>query len=220
MSSTDMQEKFKQYVLPNLGKPWVLVVIGVILVGGIWFFFGREEVSPYEIVIAERKDIVSGVSVSGSVKPAAAFDLAFEKTGRVSRVLPVGTVVTAGMTLAALDNLDALSLLNQAQAQAKAKQANLDELTRGTRPEEISIDKAKVAQAQSLVSEGKQGLLSTIKDGYTKADDAIRYKSDQLFSNPRTASPDLNISSADSQLVQDVESSRIIVESLLISWNT
>src|SRR3989344_4527415 len=200
MSSTDMQEKFKQYVLPNLGKPWVLVVIGVILVGGIWFFFGREEVSPYEIVIAERKDIVSGVSVSGSVKPAAAFDLAFEKTGRVSRVLPVGTVVTAGMTLAALDNLD--------------------DLTRGTRPEEISIDKAKVAQAQSLVSEGKQGLLSTIKDGYTKADDAIRYKSDQLFSNPRTASPDLNISSADSQLVQDVESSRIIVESLLISWNT
>ncbi|TSC95990.1 MAG: HlyD family secretion protein, partial [Parcubacteria group bacterium Athens1014_26] len=47
----------------------------------------------------------------------------------------------------------------------------------------------------------------------------IRNKVDQFFNNPRTSSPTINFSANSSQIKYDLESSRLVIESTLVSWN-
>src|SRR3989338_2400040 len=60
----------------------------------------------------------------------------------------------------------------------------------------------------------------TISSMALKADDAIRNKVDQLMSNPKSASPQINFSVGSSKLENDIENGRQSIESMLISWNS
>ena len=57
-------------------------------------------------------------------------------------------------------------------------------------------------------------------DSYNKSDDAVRNKIDQVFSSPRSSSPQILFIAADFQLEYTIERKRIAVESTLTSWKT
>lgn len=191
----------------------ILLVGAVAVASAIFWGLGRED-EP-EFVLAKRQDVVEEVSATGRVKSASSVNLAFDRSGRVARVfVRVGDAILSGSILVQLENADLLAQLAEAEANIKAQRAKLDEVKRGTRPEEVEVQAAKVADARQI-------LVARIQDAYTKSDDAVRNKADQFISSPRSSSPTLNLSfSVSAQLKSDIESLRVELESLLVSWKS
>src|SRR3989338_5777753 len=89
-----------------------------------YFYVGREVALEYEYTVAKRGDLVQEVSVTGKVKPAEAVDLAFEKSGKITRTtVKVGDKIKSGQILAELDNMEAKAQVAQVEASLESARA-------------------------------------------------------------------------------------------------
>lgn len=199
-----------------------LVIIILILVGiGIaaYFYFGASKKPGIDFFITKRGTVVQEVSVTGRVNPAEDVSLGFEKGGKMAWVgVKIGDKVSAGQTLAQVENSELLAQLAENKANVKTQKAKLDELKIGTRPEEIKVYEVKVENAKTALDDTKTALIDKLKDAYTKSDDAVRNKVDQLFSNPRTSNPTIKISEFYKKM--EIEWERILIESMLLKWQS
>lgn len=206
-----------KFIKQPIGIAVVAVVAASIIAG---FYFTRPKRTAPETLAAKRGTIVREVSVTGNIKPAESVDLAFEKSGRVAQVnVSVGDRVNIGGVLAMLDQSELSAQLLQAKANIQAQQAKLDELKRGTRPEEIRIGEVKAENARIAMEDANKGVVDAIQDAYTKSDDAVRNRADQFISNGRSANPQLSIQISDPQLEIDIEQKRLDMEKILMLWN-
>ncbi|MBN2198189.1 efflux RND transporter periplasmic adaptor subunit [Candidatus Wolfebacteria bacterium] len=202
-------------------KPIVIIVTIFVLIGASYFIFGGSKKPDYEFITVQKADIIQEVSVTGRVKPAHDVNLAFENSGRVSKIfVGVSDSVVAGQTLIQLENAEIYAQLAQAQADLKTQQAKLEELKIGTREEEIKVQETKVVNARIALEEANKGLIDKIQDAYTKSDDAIRNKVDQFFKKPAIPNPEINFYLSNYQLKIDVEWQRSVSEDTLISWKS
>src|SRR3989338_690577 len=177
------------------------LIAAVIVAIGVWFFgFRGNKETIYEYALAERRDVVKEVSVTGRVKPGADANLAFEQSGKITSIyVVIGDSVVRGEAIASIYSADIAAKLAQAQAGVKSEEAKLNDLLKGAREEEINVQKAKVENKKVLFEEAERNMMNVISDSYTKSDDAVRNKVDQFISNPKSASPKLNFSLADHQ---------------------
>jgi len=210
-----------QFMIKFLKRP-IVIISFVILAGGIiggYAYFGGDKAQTYDFVVVKKRNLIQEVSVTGHVKPAKSVNLAFEKAGKVSRVYAdVGNKVGIGQTLVVLENAETIAQLAQAEAALEKDQAKLAELKRGTRPEEIQVQEVKVANAKTALEDAKKNLVDKLQDAYTKSDDAIRGRADQMFTNPQTQNPQLKLWGVDSNLV---EWRRLLLESNVFpKWKT
>lgn len=202
--------KKKSFIIP-------FIVILVIIV--LFFIFKGGTVAPYEFVIAEKGNLTQTVDVTGKIKPVSEVDLAFKNGGKIAQIYAdVGDKVFIGQTLLRLDNADSYAQLQWAEAQLRAQQAKLDELKRGSRPEEIQIQTIKVENARKSLIDAKQGVIDKLQDSYIKSDDAIRNKTDQMFNNPRSENPDLKLLNTSTQTKIDLEWKRFVIEKVFSPW--
>lgn len=201
-----------------------VVIISIVGMTG-YIFFGRGGAKE-ETLVVHPHDFVQQVSVSGKVVATQSVDLSFEQTGRVTGIrIAVGDRVSAGQVLASQDTAQLDAQLAEMQAGIDLQKAKLDQLLAGAAPEDIGISETVLANAQISVENAwqtledtRQNSIDTIQDAYTKSDDAVRGKADQLFNNPRSTNPQLNIASSNSQLENDVKSERWVIESMLNAW--
>lgn len=162
----------------SLSKVIAIVAIVLIAAATGYSYFGPKKVPTYDYILAEKKDLIQQVSVTGHVKPAESLDLAFERSGKVANISAnVGDKVAAGQVLAKLDDSDirtqlasaraqldnANAQLGQYQAALQRENAKLDQLKRGTRTEELKIAETAVANAQKALSD-TQTNLQNVKD--------------------------------------------------------
>ncbi|MDD5018743.1 MAG: biotin/lipoyl-binding protein, partial [Eubacteriales bacterium] len=199
----------------------MLIMAMLVIAGGMWYTLGKTDVKPYEYAVASKGNVVQEVSVTGRVVPAEEVALAFEQGGRIQGVsVSVGDKVERGDVLLSLSADDTRAQLAQAQATVAAEEAKLAELKNGARREELSIYEAKVASAETALYEAQKGVADNVRDAYTKSDDAIHNKADQLFNDPRTRNAKLDVFVNDDQLRIDVEKQRVIIEGFLDEWRT
>lgn len=93
---------------------------------------------------------------SGTVEGREA-DLGFQSAGRVDRILvDEGDAVTAGQVLAVLDTAELAARRTGAVAQVAAAKAQLAELERGSRPEEVAQARAARAAAQERLANARR----------------------------------------------------------------
>ncbi|MDP3975211.1 MAG: efflux RND transporter periplasmic adaptor subunit [Candidatus Jorgensenbacteria bacterium] len=202
-------------------KKWIWIsVLVVILAGAGAVLAFRGGMERLEELTVTRGTVVEAVSVTGRVKPASSVNLAFERSGKVSRVfVKVGDRVNARVTLVELDASDLRAELREAEAQVAGERANLEELRRGARPEEVAVKVAELAKADQDLANYYTAALVTVEDAYAKADDAVRSKTDQLFTNDDTSTPALTFTVSDSQVQVDVVDLRRRASIELGVWN-
>jgi len=150
----------------------VLVIILAIIVGGI-LVTRRDKTPVYTTIVAEKSNLKQEVSVTGTVKAASNVELAFEKPGKVASInVKVGDTVKQGQLLASLTSNDLFAQSSQAAASLEssrallqnyesallAQQARLDELKRGTRPEEMILAEQTVTSAQNNLADAQVAL--------------------------------------------------------------
>lgn len=203
-----------------LTQKYLIVIVSVLVVAGAFvvYFMVKKDVE-YEYVVVERGNIVEEVSVTGRVKASQEVDLAFEISGRINNFyVEVGEKVVAGQRLAAVSGAELLARVNQYRAALETQQAKRDELKAGTRPEEVELQKVKVANAETSLNDAKIALVNSTKDAYVKSDDAVRNKVDQFISGPATSNPQLTFSTGNLALETTIESERKKIETMLNSW--
>ena len=155
----------------------IIFIILAVVGGSGYFYFIKKNPSVYDFTIVKRGDVIQDVSVTGRVKPAQKVDLAFEKSGKISRVYAaIGSLIKTGQLLAILENNDLYAQLAQAEANLEAEKARLAELKNGARPEEIKIAETKVSNseknledAESNLAEVKNKAVVDLKDDYSGA---------------------------------------------------
>ena len=216
-------EHFFKGLIRFIKKPIVIILLILIAGGFLWYTsFVKKDISDIEYITAEKGELVQEVSVIGRVKPTRSVNLAFEKSGRVSWINAIiGDKVFVGQTLVQLENGDIVAQLAQAKASVKEQQAKFDELQRGSRSEEIQVQQVKVENARISLQDSKQNLVDVLNEAYSKSEDAVRDKADQLFSNPRSSNPKIVLGLIiDSILENTLERERFTIEETLIAWKT
>jgi len=217
----------------KLGHPilWTIAIVAVLASIGYILFGNREK--EYITTPVIRGNVVQSVSASGPVEPAEEVDLAFEVSGKVSVVnVDVGDRVEAGQVLVQLDSSDEAAASSKAGAQLQSAQAQLlryqavvdearatlDELLKGTRAEELSIQESKVDSAKQTLDNSYGSIKSLLQKHYAKSDDAVRKQTDEIFLNDNLSTPQLSFSVNNFQVESDAEYQRFASGLALNNW--
>lgn len=210
-----MSSSIFSFVTAIMRRPWrygitCLVLLGIIL----WFAIARDNgIEDFDSVIVVRKTLTESVKVSGKVQPAQEASLAFETSGTVSRIsAPVGTVVTQGDTIIALNN-------SEEAAQYDAEFIKLKELKNGTRPEELAISQRELESARISVTEKGLELSAAINDAYTRTSNAVN-TADRIMDSPNSqdATPSFSVSDADLKIA--IAFTRKTIVTAMPVWRT
>lgn len=178
-------------------------------------FGGEDEGVVHRVVLGT---FVQEVSLSGKVVAADDVDLGFSQGGRVSRVYAdVGDAVSGGTVLAEVENGDLRATVLQRQAALEREQAALVSLKDGTRPEELAVARSEVRRDEESLAQAHSGVVESVQDAYTTADDAVRNVLDQFIDSPRT-DPQVAIIVGDGALENRIENARKTIEGTLIGW--
>ncbi|HEB13570.1 MAG TPA: hypothetical protein ENI13_01170, partial [candidate division CPR3 bacterium] len=131
-------------------KPLVIIfLIIVVTLAAVIVLVTKTPPPTPELAKAQRGDVIDEVSITGRVQSAEDVNLAFEKTGTVGRInVSIGDKVARGTMLVSLTNSDIAAQLLESEAQLDFEQAKLDELQKGTRPEEIQAAEVDLANAE------------------------------------------------------------------------
>ncbi len=144
-----------------------LTIIGllVVVIGGsllAWRALAQAQTPQtptYDTVTATRDSLLSAVSATGTIEPEAQVSLSFKGVGRVADVaVTAGQQVAAGEVLASLEGQDLELAVAQAEAGLASAKANLAQLTKQARAEDIAAAEAAVQSAQATVKSAEAGL--------------------------------------------------------------
>lgn len=198
----------KNYIITH--KKTSILILLVLLFVGYKVFVPSS--SRADVFTVKKANITQKVIVNGKTKPVNEAELGFDVSGRVSQVyVKIGSRVTVGQQLVSLDSSEVYASLLRAEANLANEEARLDEIKKGTRPEEIAISETEVANAQVTVSDAQNSLKE-------KVIDVITNNVDQLFSNPRTNNPQFNLQTVDAQLKSNINNQRVKVEAIITNW--
>jgi HlyD family secretion protein len=194
-------KSFWNYITSH--KFWSIIILLIVALVAWYFIKSSSENVRYTEVVVERGSVSEIVSVTGNVKPLSDVNLAFERGGRVASVnVVVGDKVYVGQDLASVSNADLLANLDQARANLKKVQAGF-----GDNALQTALD---YMQTES-------SLVNSIKDSYTKADDAVRNKIFSLFTDPVKYRAKLSFT-GDTFLQEDIEEGKDVIINVLDSW--
>jgi len=166
--------------------------------------------------VAELGGVKSTLPLIGEVKSESEIVLRSEISGEISKVYKkIGDEVRQGELIAEIKNEVQKAALTQADAQVDAANALFIKLQKGQRDEQIDILEFNRQKAFQSLQEAKISAINALRNAFILADDAIRGKIDQMFSNPRSPSVKINFIVPNAFRIED---KRILTEGLLLAW--
>jgi HlyD family secretion protein len=128
------------------------------VVGG-WIFFWQQarhsqqrQNLDSQTAIVTRQDVIVMVTASGSIRPITPVNVSPKQPGRIiSIAVDQGDRVTAGQTLARMDDSNLRGVYLSAVGKLSAAAANLRKLQLGNRPQEIQQARENLNQAQAEI---------------------------------------------------------------------
>jgi multidrug resistance efflux pump len=192
----------------------VIVIVVLALIGSVVFLGGgakegveqaRTDARSVELidVALYRVDAESSVARAGVETVLRA-----EKAGKIAHVLPIGTRVSLGATVAEFENSSERAALLQAEGALEAAEASLEKTRGGTRSEQIAVLEAAFESAKS-------GAVATLLSAYGAVDSAIRDAADQMISNPTSEARYLIFSSSSTQRRVNITNTRATLSIVL-----
>lgn len=202
------------YVWTNKKKKRVWIPAVVIIIALLISLFGGNKSTDVSTYKVEAKEFVQNVGLTGKVIAAKNVDMGFETSGRINKVnFKVGDRVKKGQVIASLQNGDAVSNVQK-------NAAKLREVQSGSRGEEVSIAEGDLIGAKNDFELSSQALETELQNIYNKADESIRFKTDNAFNNPRGSNPQFKyVIDQGVGMREKLSDSRIKISELLAKWN-
>jgi RND family efflux transporter MFP subunit len=150
-------------IIPSFVRahPWRYGIIAVAVVAIIGIFLAtRGPAQPsYVTAVAAKADLTQTVEAVGTVISEHDLALQFPMSGIISAInVKEGQKVRAGQVLAAVRGGNYAADIASAAAQVKSAEAQLRALMEGSRPEDIAVTEADVANKQSALNTAKSNL--------------------------------------------------------------
>ncbi|MFA6502754.1 MAG: HlyD family efflux transporter periplasmic adaptor subunit [Candidatus Paceibacterota bacterium] len=201
----------------------IAVVVAGVAITALWVY-QRYVKTPEQAFLyfkVDKGDIQEAIKVRGEVVAQKEFELEFPFSGTVDAVyVKGGEAVQSGARLMRLDTKDLDLQVSQLEAVVSQRKADLAKLVTGATAEQIKVSESHLVSAEVGLQEAKTNLVDKIQDAYTKSDDAVRAKSDQLFDSPRSANPALkSVISAGSAVRDELNTARPVLEEMLNAWS-
>lgn len=197
-------------------RKWIGVVVAIVIIGGLGFIiFGPESSTDDETIPDERRTVelvpVADFAEGGEGQLSAAGSetvVRAETAGKITQVVPVGTRVAAGSTIALFENAAQQASLLQTEGSLEAAQASLEKTQGGPRSERIAV-------LETAVESAENSAVATLLSAYAAVDSAVRSSADQTFSNADTGAPRLNFVSSNTERLTQLENERIVMTQIL-----
>ena len=153
---------------------WSVVLALFALIFGLLLWYIFSPVQPQMITETVRRgDLIQKVEAVGNITSDRDVNMKFPVTGIVGSVsVKEGDKVTAGQELVKLRNESFSADLASAAAQYRQAQASYQELEEGTRPEDLAIAEAEVAN--------KRAALEAVKGDLASATEKLRTSEEKL----------------------------------------
>jgi len=184
----------------------IILLVPVVL---LLIFIFKPAQPQYITADVKRGDLVQKVEAVGTVTSDRALALKFPVTGIVENILvKEGDKVTAGQELMNLRNNSFVADIATAAAQYRSALASLQELVDGTRPEDIAIAEADVAN--------KRASLEAAQDDLKSAEEKLKTSQEKLDATRREADTNLAgyIATAGSSCAQQIALAKTSLRSL------
>lgn len=171
---------------------------------------------------------INGMKVASTTEGMGAspqdLTLAFPTGGRIKGVyVKIGDTVTAGTVLASLDAENTIGAINQAKASYLVAQTNYDKLVNGASTPDVAVTQASVDAATTALDNARQNLVRDLATGYSSVNSVILSGTNNLFSNPNSASPQFGLVGTvqtNQQLVSIINNERVQINANLAQWQT
>ncbi len=189
-----------------LGVFLILLIIVILNIGKKNATVSDTATSTKEVSVASVAALAgesSPVSLLGTVTSRSEATIRAEVSGRVTVYKKLGDNVAAGTVIAEFENSGerAAVLVAEGAYDAVLAQKNIAVIGRGSSG--LTLDEAKT------------GALNALDSTYTTLDDAVRTKTDPLFSNPNQRDAKLIVQSSDSRVAMRVEEERLALTPIL-----
>jgi len=214
-----MRNKFKSYFALIRKHKIVSVTVVLVVVLISWSIYkNSSENIKYETITVNRGSLSEIVSVTGNVKPLSDVNLAFEHGGRVASLnVSVGDKAYVGQPLASVSNADLIASLDRAKADLRIAEIQFGKVQTNKQTNTLEVQNAKVDKANLDLAQAKITVINSIKDSFTKADDAVRNKIYSLFSDPVRYNARLSFTTS-TFLQEDIEDGKDTISDVLDSW--
>lgn len=174
-----------------------------------------------KILFAVRKgDVLRKLDIdSGKVVAEKDFQLAFPYGGILERVFVAeGDEVKQGQSLMQLERSSLIFERNRLRSALDEARHNLEKFIAGPTPEDINLAETRVSNADSSIIDAQKNIVDKLSESFTVADDAIRKRVDQFFTDLRSANPGLIFKFGNTGLESAIISQRISIESDMALW--
>ncbi len=195
-------------------------VIGIIVIILVIALIPESPLDSVETASVEPKVLRQEVRATGKVAALDKVDLAFERSGTVSKInVTEGTQVNVGDTLATLNNGTLYADLRVAEARLAAERARLYETTRGTRAEELSVSETRVKNADIGISDARNSFFIEIREAYSSVYDAVVIVADSVaFRDGVSTNPTLILRARNDEIRKSIEFQRLLVTESFDAW--
>ncbi|MES2014839.1 MAG: efflux RND transporter periplasmic adaptor subunit [Patescibacteria group bacterium] len=187
----------------------VIVLVIALGVGASIIFKAKPEGAADErrqVTLLSTNDLSAPepISLIGEIKSVSEANVAPDAPGTVAHVYhSLGDAVAAGSVIAELKN-------DSQRAGVAQAEAALDKAKTGATVSGIGLGSAQDSLNAAITS-----AKNTIASTYATLDDAVNKKADEVFSNANSAQPKFIVSTSNSQLVLNVESKRLAIQTVL-----
>ncbi len=145
----------------RLGRGWIISIITVVVLVGLFFFLRSEFHGAVTISTAQAhyEDIRVPVSTNGKVQPIEDFQARASAPGVVAKLfVQVGQKVVKGQELLQMDDSEARNRLAGAEASLTSSEAALKNMQSGGTQDELLSEKADLASAETQESQAAAAL--------------------------------------------------------------
>ena len=164
----------------------ILLVVGLIV---RQIFKGKNNAGNIQTAAATKQDLQQTVLTTGQVVSGLNLNLGFQSSGVVTRVLvKEGDKVTAGQTLATLNQSSAQAALTTAEGSLAQAQANYEKVVQGSTNTQIAVAEQAVTSARVALQNASTTLMTT----QAQQDTAVANAYNTLLNTPITAVPSSN----------------------------
>lgn len=194
-------------------KPRVfLAVAGVVIIAVATFVFllpASVEESEQREPVTQTVELIPVSALGGEVGSGGTeVVLRAESSGKINRVLPVGTRVGAGVVVAEFERSAQQASLLQAEGALEAAESALKKTQGGLRSERLAV-------LQSAYDNARAQAVTTLLSAYATVDSAVRDTGDRMLSNPESSVPQLAFATSNSQRRIDIEGTRVSLGQVL-----
>ncbi len=202
------------------------MVVLAVLFGGYYVYNSTKGSGPTSYVLGSvtRDTVVESVTATGQVSAESQVSVNSQGSGQVVSVnVSNGDVVSAGQTIAVLDERNQLVALDQAKAGLQSAQANYDSVVSGASTQTIAVSQASLDSAKLNLNNANQNTIDKLNNAYNSAYNAVENTADQFFSNSQGLAPQFFLSGYvlnNQQLEIQLGSERASTGVLLSKWKS